>query len=59
MVGHVTPEAFDGGPIALVKDGDIISIDAPHRTLSVVGLPTCTVLPHTCPAAGISSLSRI
>lgn len=35
MVGHVTPEAFDGGPIALVKDGDIISIDAPHRTLSV------------------------
>jgi len=27
MVGHVTPEAFVGGPIALVKDGDEISID--------------------------------
>jgi dihydroxy-acid dehydratase len=27
-VGHVGPEAQDGGPIALVKDGDIISIDA-------------------------------
>ena len=36
MIGHVTPEAFDGGPIALVKDGDIITVDAPHRTLSVV-----------------------
>lgn len=28
VVGHVTPEAFDGGPIALVKTGDIISINA-------------------------------
>ena len=27
MVGHVTPEAADGGPIALVRDGDRISID--------------------------------
>ena len=27
MVGHVAPEAFVGGPIALVKDGDEISID--------------------------------
>lgn len=28
VVGHVSPEAFDGGPIALVKDGDLITIDA-------------------------------
>ena len=27
MVGHVAPEAFVGGPIALVKDGDEISIN--------------------------------
>ena len=28
VVGHVTPEAFDGGPIALVEDGDRITVDA-------------------------------
>jgi dihydroxy-acid dehydratase len=28
VVGHVTPEAFDGGGIALVKNGDTITIDA-------------------------------
>ena len=30
-IGHVAPEALDGGPIALVRDGDIISIDIPAR----------------------------
>ncbi|GHJ85888.1 hypothetical protein NliqN6_2290 [Naganishia liquefaciens] len=35
VVGHVTPEAFVGGPIALVKDGDIVTIDAEKNTLSV------------------------
>jgi dihydroxy-acid dehydratase len=30
-VGHVSPEAADGGPIALVRDGDIIEIDIPKR----------------------------
>ncbi|MEM3730953.1 MAG: dihydroxy-acid dehydratase [Candidatus Bathyarchaeia archaeon] len=34
-VGHVTPEAMDGGPIALVRDGDIISIDIPNRKLNL------------------------
>ncbi len=34
-VGHVTPEAFEGGPIALLRDGDTIRIDIPNRTLSV------------------------
>lgn len=33
VVGHVTPEAFDGGPIALVHDGDRITIDATTRQL--------------------------
>jgi len=35
VVGHITPEAFDGGPIALVKDGDRISIDANTRQLTL------------------------
>jgi dihydroxy-acid dehydratase len=34
-VGHVGPEAAVGGPIALVKDGDIIELDAVKGTLSV------------------------
>ena len=32
-VGHVSPEAMAGGPISAVKDGDIIKIDIPNRTL--------------------------
>jgi dihydroxy-acid dehydratase len=34
-IGHVSPEAAEGGPIAIVKNGDIISIDIPQRTLNV------------------------
>jgi len=34
-VGHVAPEAVDGGPIALVADGDLISIDLAARTLEL------------------------
>jgi dihydroxy-acid dehydratase len=34
-VGHVVPEAMVGGPIAVLRDGDIIDIDIPSRTLSV------------------------
>jgi dihydroxy-acid dehydratase len=33
VVGHVTPEAQEGGPIGLVKDGDKITIDAVNNTL--------------------------
>jgi dihydroxy-acid dehydratase len=36
-VGHVTPEALDGGPIALIEDGDLIEIHIPERRLAVVG----------------------
>ena len=35
VVGHVTPEAYEGGPIALVKDGDRITIDATTRELTL------------------------
>ena len=35
LVGHIAPEARDGGAIALVKDGDIITIDAKAKTLNV------------------------
>jgi dihydroxy-acid dehydratase len=35
VVGHITPEAFDGGPIALVRNGDRITIDAKSRVLSL------------------------
>lgn len=34
-VGHVSPEAAAGGPLSLVKDGDIITIDLTNRTLNV------------------------
>lgn len=36
VVGHVTPEAFVGGPLALVKNGDTITIDAEKRELTLV-----------------------
>jgi len=34
-IGHVSPEAAEGGPIAIVRDGDIVQIDIPNRTLNV------------------------
>jgi dihydroxy-acid dehydratase len=34
-IGHVSPEAAEGGPIAALRDGDIISIDIPSRRLNV------------------------
>ncbi len=34
-IGHISPEAAQGGPIALVRDGDIIEIDIPARTISL------------------------
>src|SRR5690242_19214268 len=36
-IGHVTPEALDGGPLALVEDDDLIEIHVPERRLAVVG----------------------
>ena len=34
-VGHITPEAWDGGPLAAVEDGDIITIDLNNKTINV------------------------
>ena len=35
-VGHISPEAVDGGPIAFIKDGDIVRIDTVKRTLDLL-----------------------
>jgi dihydroxy-acid dehydratase len=35
IIGHIVPEAQEGGPLALIRDGDLISIDAEKKTLSV------------------------
>ena len=35
IIGHVVPEAQEGGPIALIRDGDLVTIDAAANTLSV------------------------
>ena len=33
FAGHISPEAAEGGPIAIVKDGDLITVDIPNRSL--------------------------
>lgn len=35
IIGHITPEAQEGGPIGLIKNGDIIAIDAANKTIDV------------------------
>jgi dihydroxy-acid dehydratase len=35
VIGHVTPESFEGGAIAVVKDGDAITIDAKKRVINL------------------------
>lgn len=37
-IGHISPEAASGGPIALVQDGDLIEISVKNRTLNIVGI---------------------
>ncbi|MEQ6357020.1 dihydroxy-acid dehydratase [Lysinibacillus sp. M3] len=34
-IGHISPEAAEGGPIALVENGDVITIDLPNRTINL------------------------
>lgn len=38
VIGHCSPEAADGGPIALVEEGDLIEIDVMERKLNIVGI---------------------
>jgi len=35
MIGHVAPEAYVGGPIGALEDGDVVTVDIPDRTLAV------------------------
>lgn len=35
FVGHISPEAAEGGPLAIVRDGDVITIDIPNRSLEL------------------------
>lgn len=35
IVGHITPEAQEGGPLGLLQDGDMVTIDSINNTLSV------------------------
>lgn len=37
-IGHVSPEAAEGGPIALVEEGDLIKIDIQERVLEIIGI---------------------
>jgi dihydroxy-acid dehydratase len=37
-IGHVTPEALDGGPIALIEENDLIEVNVPERRLAIVGI---------------------
>lgn len=38
VIGHCSPEAVDGGPIALVEEGDLIEIDVMGRKLNIIGI---------------------
>jgi dihydroxy-acid dehydratase len=35
VIGHITPEAFEGGPIALIEDGDRVNVDAEKREINL------------------------
>jgi dihydroxy-acid dehydratase len=37
-IGHVAPEALDGGPIALIEENDLIELNVPERSLAIVGV---------------------
>lgn len=50
-IGHVSPEAARGGPIAFVEEGDIIAFDIPARTMDIVGLHGVAATPAEVEAA--------
>ena len=47
MIGHVSPEAYEGGPIALVQNGDTIVIDSTNKTLHLVMICMCFFSVHS------------
>ncbi len=56
-IGHVQPEAAAGGPIALIREGDLVEIDIPNRRLEVPGVDLesrrADLKPWECHASGI------
>ena len=62
MVGHVTPEAYEGGRVALVQNGDIITVDTQNRTLDLVSythrhtINGCTLLPNMVTTRGMQCI---
>ena len=50
-IGHVSPEAACGGPLALVEEGDLIELDIDRRRLDVVGIAG-----KRCPAAEVEAV---
>lgn len=46
VIGHCSPEAADGGPIALVEDGDLIEIDVEARKLNIIGIAGVRMTPQ-------------
>ncbi|MGL4687433.1 MAG: dihydroxy-acid dehydratase [Fusobacteriaceae bacterium] len=44
-IGHVSPEAFEGGPIALIEYGDLIHIDIVNRGINIIGVNEKELLP--------------
>jgi dihydroxy-acid dehydratase len=66
-VGHVSPEAVDGGPIAFIKNGDIVRIDITNRTLDLLVEPAELAtrkigwkpLPHKYTRGVLSKYSRL
>ncbi len=46
VIGHCSPEAADGGPIALVEDGDLIEIDVEARKLNIIGTAGVRMTPQ-------------
>jgi dihydroxy-acid dehydratase len=57
-VGYVSPEAMEGGPIAVVEEGDLIEIDIPGRSLSLVGAGGRREAPGTMDAVIRERLAR-
>ena len=51
VIGHCSPEAQDGGPIALVEENDLILIDIPARRLEIVGIDGAELPPEEVAAA--------
>ncbi|MDL2272644.1 dihydroxy-acid dehydratase [Desulfovibrio sp. OttesenSCG-928-I05] len=49
-IGHASPEALAGGPIALVEEDDLIAIDIPARTLALVGVKGAPLEPEALEA---------